>query len=111
MRAVQQCHLPVIRLLVSYGADLELVNSDRENVFHIMAKAASSSTSSSSPPFSQDQDQVQNDKFLELARWLKVKADSQLGRFQRMLLALDLQGHRPQEYLRNNGLRDILTPN
>jgi ankyrin repeat protein len=121
MRAVQQDHLLVVRLLISYGADLELVNSNQENIFHMLAKAAlTSSTSSStlSPSLSQVQEQRDqgNNKFLELARWLKVKASSESGRFQRMLQALDLQGQRPLDYLQSdsNGcvveLQDLLTP-
>lgn len=115
MRAVQQCHLLVVRLLISYGADLELVNSNHENVFHILAKAAvASSSSSSSSSQNQGQGQDPSHMFLELARWLKMKAKSQPGRFQRMLKALDQQEQRPldlclQDRISNTELVDILT--
>src|SRR5688572_30599742 len=41
LRAVQQNHLDVTRLLLSYGADLTDCNADQENVFHVLACAAS----------------------------------------------------------------------
>ncbi|KAG0051676.1 Ankyrin repeat domain-containing protein 39 [Gryganskiella cystojenkinii] len=112
MRAVQQCHLLVVRLLISFGADLELVNSDQENIFHTLAKAAAAKSSS------QNQGQDRANEFLELARWLRMKAKSQPERLQRMLRALDRQGKRPLDYLQdrvvNNSstgeLIEILTP-
>lgn len=90
MRAVQQNHLAVARLLVSYGANVEESNSDKENVFHILATAAKNAVNQNG----------NNESFLELTRWLRIKAASQQeGRLDRMLMAQDIRGRTPLQCL------------
>ncbi|KAI8604987.1 ankyrin repeat-containing domain protein [Dissophora ornata] len=90
MRAVQQNHLIVARLLVSYGANVEECNSDQENVFHIAAKAAKRKLN--------DGDN-NTEAFVALVRWLRVKANIQDGRAASMLQARDTRGQTPVECL------------
>ncbi|KAF8978131.1 Ankyrin repeat domain-containing protein 39 [Entomortierella lignicola] len=92
MRAVQQNHLPVAQLLVSYGAKIDECNNDQENIFHILANAARRS-------YNESKSQSNVDTFLELARWLRIKAGSQLGRLDSMLRAQDAHGQTPVECL------------
>lgn len=93
MRAVQQNHLAVARLLVSYGANMEESNSDKENIFHILAIAAKNDPSQNG----------NNESFLELARWLRIRAESQQdGRLDKMLTAQDIRGRTPFQCLGEN---------
>ncbi|KAG0368334.1 Ankyrin repeat domain-containing protein 39 [Gamsiella multidivaricata] len=89
MRAVQQNHIAIARLLVSYGASIDDHNADQENVFHIVAVAASGGMNNNNDP----------EVFLELVRWLRIKADSQEGRLSRMLKASNVHGRIPVECL------------
>lgn len=92
LRAVQQNHLHVTRLLVSYGADLAECNADQENVFHVLAGAAKKSRSD------QQSDQHDASEFLDLAKWLRIKATAQ-GKLDALLRARDNRGKRPMDYL------------
>ncbi|KAF9358155.1 hypothetical protein BGX26_002372 [Mortierella sp. AD094] len=92
MRAVQQNHLAVARLLVSYGAGVVERNSDQENIFHLLATAAKNS-------YNESKNYTSFDAFLELAQWLKMKAGSQPGRLESMLKARDVRGQTPAECL------------
>ncbi|KAG0015786.1 Elongator subunit elp6 [Entomortierella chlamydospora] len=92
MRAVQQNHLAIARLLVSYGASVEERNSDYENIFHILATAAKND-------YNESKNHACFDAFLELAQWLKVKAGSQPGRLETMLKEQDIRGQTPAECL------------
>ncbi|KAF9426216.1 Elongator subunit elp6 [Podila epigama] len=96
MRAIQQRHLDVARLLVSYGASLAMVNSDQQNVFHILAIAASAVDGK------EDGDQT-----TAIAKWLltRLNKDQQVT----MLSAVDAKGHRPMD-LCSNSLGALLTP-
>ncbi|KAF9997419.1 hypothetical protein BGZ65_007009 [Modicella reniformis] len=90
MRAVQQNHLAIARLLVSYGANIDESNSDRENVFHILTIVAKNNKSNN----------PNDESFLELARWLRMKARNQEeGTLDRMLAAQDIRGRTPAQCL------------
>ncbi|KAF9961670.1 Ankyrin repeat domain-containing protein 39 [Mortierella alpina] len=97
LRAVQQNHLDVTRLLVSYGADLAECNADQENVFHVLACAAKKPRS--------DQNGHHQDltEFLDLARWLRIKASAQ-GKLESLLHARDSRGQRPMDYLQGSSV-------
>jgi hypothetical protein len=99
MRAIQQGHLDVARLLVSYGASVEVCNSDQENVFHILAIAASKDNTTQTPD--------KKEKSAAIARWLLTKLDKE--RRIVMLTALDAKGRRPAEY-ESGLLVTLLTP-
>jgi hypothetical protein len=90
MRAVQQNHLAVARLLVSYGANIEESNSDKENIFHILAIAAKNDATQSGI----------SESYLEMAQWLRTKTRSQQeGRLDRMLMAQDVRSRTPVQCL------------
>ncbi|KAF9188456.1 Ankyrin repeat domain-containing protein 39 [Haplosporangium sp. Z 11] len=93
MRAVQQTHLEVARLLVSYGASLEATNSDQENVFHILAIGA----------WNRSQAGGEQDlgPFVEMAKWLRTKAQApgRKGRLESMLRMQDVRSQRPVDHL------------
>ncbi|KAF9309570.1 Elongator subunit elp6 [Podila horticola] len=99
MRAIQQGHLDVARLLVSYGASVEVCNSDQENVFHILAIAASKDNTA--------QTSDKKEKSAAIARWLLAKLDKE--RWIVMLTALDAKGRRPADY-ESGSLAALLTP-
>ncbi|KAG0325415.1 Elongator subunit elp6 [Dissophora globulifera] len=92
MRAVQQSHFAIVRLLVSYGASLEQCNADQQNVFHILAVAAA---------LRNERDSRDPEKILEMVRWISMKVNASAGRLQEMLGARDTRGQTPMEYLRN----------
>ncbi|KAF9081631.1 Elongator subunit elp6 [Mortierella sp. GBA35] len=103
MRAVQQNHLDIAKLLVSYGANIQERNTSLENVFHVLALAIKGA---STP------DAVES--FQELATWLRTKAKmGHPGRLEGMLEALDVRGQRPVDYLDPTitaELREIFVP-
>ncbi|KAF9113834.1 hypothetical protein BGX27_000738 [Mortierella sp. AM989] len=96
MRAVQQNHLAVARLLVSYGASIDMRNSDQGNIFHVLAIAARNS-------YNESKSHSSIEAFSELARWLarwlRMKACNQPGGLDSMLKARDVNGHTPAGYL------------
>ncbi|KAF9574415.1 Elongator subunit elp6 [Mortierella alpina] len=108
LRAVQQNHLDVTRLLVSYGADLADCNADQENVFHILACAAKRPRSDQN-----DNDRPDPSEFLDLARWLRTKAAAQ-GKLESLLRARDSRGKRPMDHLEDHStiqhLLELPTP-
>ncbi|KAF9965534.1 Elongator subunit elp6 [Mortierella alpina] len=104
LRAVQQNHLDVTRLLVSYGADLADCNADQENVFHVLACAASK-------PRSDRKGEPQDpSEFLDLARWLRTKAAAQ-GKLDSLLRARDSRSQRPMDHLEEqSSIHPLLAP-
>ncbi|KAI1319550.1 Ankyrin repeat domain-containing protein 39 [Mortierella claussenii] len=99
MRAIQQNHLATARLLVSYGASIDTVNADQENIFHIVAMSAVAATSKNyNTTGTSDQD-----AFVDMTRWLRTKARSQFGDdgLERMLQARNKRGHTPMECLQD----------
>ncbi|KAF9913569.1 Ankyrin repeat domain-containing protein 39 [Lobosporangium transversale] len=100
MRAIQQSHLDIARLLVSYGASVEAVNTNQENVFHILAIAAKNRINSSSNKGNHEAVATVN-RDMDMARWLKIKVKDQFGpeRLAEMLQARDLGGQTPLECL------------
>ncbi|CAO3571387.1 unnamed protein product [Mortierella alpina] len=104
LRAVQQNHLDVTRLLVSYGADLTDCNVDQENVFHVLACAASKSRSD------QKADSQDPSGFLDLARWLRIKAAAQ-GKLDSLLRARDSRSQRPMDHVQeHSSIYPLLLP-
>ncbi|KAF9271581.1 hypothetical protein BGZ74_005890 [Mortierella antarctica] len=99
IRAVQQGHLDVAKLLVSYGASVEVRNSDQENVFHVLAIAASKDNTEQTPD--------KTEKWVAMARWLLTKLDK--DRRIAMLTALDAKGRRPVDN-GSGSLATLLTP-
>ncbi|KAG0303282.1 Elongator subunit elp6 [Dissophora globulifera] len=101
MRAVQQSHFVIVRLLVSYGASLEQCNADQQNVFHILAVAAA---------LKNERDSRDPEKILEMVRWISMKVNTTAGRLQEMLGARDTRGQTPMEYLRNAAQDGVTVP-
>ncbi|KAG0312730.1 Ankyrin repeat domain-containing protein 39 [Linnemannia gamsii] len=96
MRSIQQNHLDVAKLLVSYGANLQEQNSSHENIFHILALAIRDQEASS---FGKGMFE-ENESFLELATWLRNKVKmGNPGRLEALLLARDVRGQTPAEVL------------
>ncbi|KAF9913172.1 Ankyrin repeat domain-containing protein 39 [Linnemannia zychae] len=87
MRAIQQNHLDVAKLLVSYGASLLELNSSQENVFHILAIAVRDAG-------------IDGEEYMELAKWLRNKAKmGHPDRLEALLQARDARGQTPEEYV------------
>ncbi|KAG0280292.1 Ankyrin repeat domain-containing protein 39 [Linnemannia exigua] len=87
MRAIQQNHLEVAKLLVSYGASLQDQNASQENVFHVLAIAIRDAG-------------IDCEEFIELAGWLRNKARvGHPGRLEALLQARDVRGQTPGEYI------------
>ncbi|KAF9432590.1 Ankyrin repeat domain-containing protein 39 [Entomortierella beljakovae] len=104
MRAVQQNHLAVARLLDSYGASINDRNSDKENLFHILAAAARNA-------FNESKESASIEKFLEMAQWLRTKANDKPQRLESMLNGQDIRGHVPVDCLLDlgdNALTELL---
>ncbi|KAG0078158.1 Ankyrin repeat domain-containing protein 39 [Podila epicladia] len=99
IRTVQQGHLDVAKLLVSYGASVEVRNANQENVFHVLAIAASKDNITQSPD--------KTEKSMAMVRWLLTKLDK--DRRITMLTALDAKGRRPVDY-GSGSLATLLTP-
>ncbi|KAG0201058.1 Ankyrin repeat domain-containing protein 39 [Mortierella sp. GBA30] len=100
MRSVQQNHLDVSRLLVSYGASLDERNADQENIFHVLACAARGRY---------NQGSRDAEDFLGLAQWLKTKANTQ-GKLDSMLCAQDIRQQRPMDHVpEDSPLKLLLT--
>lgn len=94
MRAIQQNHLDVAKLLVSYGANLQEQNASHENVFHILALAIRDQAGSGKGVFDE------SESFLELATWLRNKAKvGHPGRLEALLQARDVRGQTSAEIL------------
>ncbi|KAF9921771.1 Elongator subunit elp6 [Linnemannia zychae] len=94
MRAIQQNHLDVAKLLVSHGANIREQNASRENVFHILALAIKEQASNGGG------DDDADGGFLELATWLRNKAKmGHPGRLEELLQAHDARGMTPLEHL------------
>ncbi|KAF8931963.1 Elongator subunit elp6 [Haplosporangium bisporale] len=100
MRSIQQGHLDVSRLLVSYGASIDVRNSDHENIFHVLAIAASKDNTM--------QTSDKTEKSVAMALWLMTKLDK--DRRIAMLTASDVKGRRPVDYLEAGSLAALLTP-
>jgi len=100
MRAIQQGHLDVARLLVSYGASIDVRNSDQENIFHVLAIATSMDNTV--------QTSDKTEKSTAMALWLMTKLDK--DRRIAMLTASDAKGRRPVDYLKAGKLAALLTP-
>ncbi|KAG0345590.1 Elongator subunit elp6 [Podila humilis] len=99
MRAIQQGHLDVVRLLVSYGADLGVCNSDQENIFHVLAIAATKDSLDKS------------EKAEVIARWLLSKLDKERRAW--LLNMYDAKGCLPVDCVAAAGapgLEALLTP-
>lgn len=100
MRAIQQGHLDVARLLVSYGASIDVRNSDQENIFHVLAITVSKDNTV--------QTSDKTEKSTAMALWLMTKLDK--DRRIAMLTASDVKGRRPVDYLEAGSLAALLTP-
>lgn len=100
MRAIQQGHLDVARLLVSYGASIDVRNSDQENIFHVLAIATSMDNTV--------QTSDKTEKSAAMALWLLTKLDK--DRRIAMLTTSDAKGRRPVDYLKAGKLTALLTP-
>ncbi|KAF8949086.1 Ankyrin repeat domain-containing protein 39 [Haplosporangium gracile] len=104
MRAIQQNHLDVAKLLVLYGANLQEQNTSHENVFHILALAIRDQAGAGKGVFDE------SESFLELAMWLRNKAKvGHPGRLEALLQARDVRGQTPAEILDSAGAATATT--
>lgn len=106
MRAIQQNHLDVAKLLVSHGANLQEQNSSHENVFHILALAIRDQEASSVGKGMFEE----SEGYLELATWLRNKAKmGHPGRLEALLQAQDVRGQTPAEVLESAATTTTMT--
>ncbi|KAF9159187.1 Ankyrin repeat domain-containing protein 39 [Actinomortierella ambigua] len=97
LRALSQMHLSTARLLLSYGAVLDLCSSDGDNVFHTASLAfANLSAKGSGSPEQQQQQSLQ--QFIQIVQYLRQRATPETRR-QTMLNATNKSGRRPIDCL------------
>ncbi|KAG0242214.1 Ankyrin repeat domain-containing protein 39 [Actinomortierella wolfii] len=102
LRALSQLHFATARLLLSYGANLELCSMDGDNVFHTTAQALATQSSKCN----NDQQQLQQlqQETIQILQYLRQKAAPE-NRRQAMLSAINKHGKQPIDCLPDN-LRD-----